>query len=50
MAPSFCLFMPPDVDDAERLMNAVGDKPVMLAHRYHHLAIEDLRKVKRTRM
>jgi hypothetical protein len=25
-------------------MNAVGDKLVMLAHRYHHLVIEDLRE------
>jgi hypothetical protein len=25
-------------------MNAAGDKPVMLAHRYHQLVIEDLRE------
>jgi hypothetical protein len=41
---TFLLVYAPKDDDAERVMNAVGDKPVMLAHRYHHLVIEDLRE------
>src|SRR5215217_7834208 len=38
---TFVLVYAPNDDDAERVMNTVGDKPVMLAHRYHHLVIED---------
>jgi hypothetical protein len=41
---TFLLVYAPKDDDAERVMNAVGDRPVMLAHRYHHLVIEDLRE------
>ena len=41
---TFLLVYAPNDDDAEGVMNAVGDKPVMLAHRYHHLVIEDLRE------
>jgi hypothetical protein len=41
---TFLLVYAPKDDDAERVMNAVGDKSVMLAHRYHHLVIEDLRE------
>jgi hypothetical protein len=41
---TFLLVYAPKDDDAQRVMNAVGDRPVMLAHRYHHLVIEDLRE------
>lgn len=41
---TFVLVYAPSDDDAERVMDAVGDKPVVLAHRYHHLVIEDLRE------
>ncbi len=41
---TFLLVYAPNDDDAEGVMNAVGDNPVMLAHRYHHLVIEDLRE------
>jgi hypothetical protein len=41
---TFLLVYAPNDDDAEGVMNAVGDKPIMLAHRYHHLVIEGLRE------
>lgn len=39
---TFLLVHAPRNADTERVMNAVRRRPFVLAHRYHHLAIEDL--------
>ena len=41
---TFLLVYAPKDEDAERVMSAIGDKPILLAHRYYRLAIEDLRE------
>jgi hypothetical protein len=41
---TFLLVYAPKDEDAERVMSAISDKPILLAHRYHRLVIEDLRE------
>jgi hypothetical protein len=40
---TFLLVHAPKDRDTERVLEAVRGKQVVLAHRYHHLAIEELR-------
>ncbi len=40
---TFLLVHAPNDRDTERVLQAISGKQVVLAHRYHHLAIEELR-------